>query len=155
MNLYILNVMGAPQGKGRPRFTKGHKPYTPAKTRAYEEQIARLWHKEYGYTMLDGYLGLEIIACFGLNKTDSHKTKERKILGQLRPDKKPDGDNIIKIVADALNGVAYHDDKQITTMYCRKIYGHEPHVEIRLHADTEEGLNDDSSKYFGLHTDRP
>lgn len=36
--------------------------------------------------------------------------------------KKPDADNIIKIIADALNGVAYNDDKQIVMCSCGKYY---------------------------------
>ena len=37
--------------------------------------------------------------------------------------KKPDSDNILKAVADALNGVAYHDDVQVLDMHITKIYG--------------------------------
>lgn len=33
---------------------------------------------------------------------------------------KPDADNIAKLVMDALNGIAYKDDKQITELYVRK-----------------------------------
>lgn len=36
--------------------------------------------------------------------------------------KKPDVDNIVKIVADALNGVAYHDDTQIVSVLAKKVY---------------------------------
>ena len=36
--------------------------------------------------------------------------------------KKPDADNIIKIIADALNGVAYNDYKQIFMCSCEKYY---------------------------------
>lgn len=39
-----------------------------------------------------------------------------------RPDKKPDIDNILKIVLDGLNGVAYADDKQVIEVRCRKFY---------------------------------
>lgn len=39
-----------------------------------------------------------------------------------RPDKKPDIDNVLKVVLDALNGVAYEDDKQVVEVRCRKWY---------------------------------
>ena len=40
----------------------------------------------------------------------------------LRPDKKPDMDNILKAVLDALNKVAYEDDKQVVELIGRKYY---------------------------------
>lgn len=39
-----------------------------------------------------------------------------------RPDKKPDADNILKAVLDALNGVAYEDDRQVVEVLCIKKY---------------------------------
>ena len=37
--------------------------------------------------------------------------------GRLFPTKKPDADNIIKVILDALNGLAYRDDSQICMVY--------------------------------------
>lgn len=39
------------------------------------------------------------------------------INGYVFPTKKPDGDNIIKAILDALNGAAYRDDSQICRVY--------------------------------------
>ena len=33
--------------------------------------------------------------------------------GEIMPTKRPDGDNVIKVVLDALNGVAFHEDGQV------------------------------------------
>ena len=35
----LFRVNGEPQGKGRPRFTRGGTTYTPQKTKRYEQQI--------------------------------------------------------------------------------------------------------------------
>lgn len=35
---------------------------------------------------------------------------------------KPDIDNILKVVLDGLNGIAYEDDKQVTMTQCKKVY---------------------------------
>ena len=48
------------------------------------------------------------------------------------PTKKPDSDNIIKIILDALNGVCYHDDSQICKIYFEKKYSEIPKVEITI-----------------------
>lgn len=44
------------------------------------------------------------------------------ILPLILPLKKPDMDNIVKVVADALNGVAYNDDTQIVLVSAKKAY---------------------------------
>ena len=41
---------------------------------------------------------------------------------EIRPTKKPDNDNIAKIILDALNGVAYQDDKQVVSLQVEKYY---------------------------------
>jgi Holliday junction resolvase RusA-like endonuclease len=50
--------------------------------------------------------------------------------GELRPVKKPDMDNVLKVVADALNSVAYRDDTQIVDCQLRKFYDKQPRVEV-------------------------
>lgn len=46
--------------------------------------------------------------------------------------KKPDSDNIIKIVLDGLNKVAYHDDAQICKLSFEKKYSEIPRVEVKI-----------------------
>ena len=45
--------------------------------------------------------------------------------GDTLPQKKPDADNIAKVVLDALNGVAYEDDKQVVRVTISKVYSFE------------------------------
>lgn len=47
-----------------------------------------------------------------------------------------DGDNYLKAVMDALIGICYVDDRQITDFSGRKIFGN-PHVEIELEEITQ------------------
>ena len=44
------------------------------------------------------------------------------LTGKIWPAKKPDSDNIAKVVLDALNGIAYHDDTQIVMVVAKKVY---------------------------------
>ena len=62
------------------------------------------------------------------------------LAGRTLPTKKPDADNVMKIILDALNGVAYEDDRQIVALAIRKTYGEKPgvRVEIRTIASEEE-----------------
>ena len=61
-----------------------------------------------------------------------------KLNNELRPNKKPDIDNVIKLVADALNEVAYKDDAQIIELECRKFYSDIARMEITLEDLNEE-----------------
>ncbi len=67
------------------------------------------------------------------------KKKQMMANGEERPTKKPDIDNVVKVYADALNHLAYHDDSQVVSITCEKYYSEEPRVEVIL-SDTEEEL---------------
>ena len=75
---------------------------------------------------------MDIKAFFKIPKSTSKKQKERMLTGEIRPTKKPDMDNIVKAVADALNGIAYEDDKQIIECSIKKYYTEEERIEVEI-----------------------
>ena len=122
-----FTIEGEPQGKARPRVTRGGKhTYTPKKTKDYQGLVQMLAPKEY----LEGPLKMEIIAYFKIPKSKSKKIKALMESGDIRPTKKPDYDNIGKIIADSLNGISYKDDSQIVRGTVEKWYSYEPRVEV-------------------------
>ena len=63
----------------------------------------------------------------------TNKAKKAEMLtGKIRPLVKPDFDNVVKAVCDALNGIAYDDDKQIVEARVMKFYSDNPRVEIAI-----------------------
>ncbi len=126
-------VEGEPEGKGRPRVTK-HGTYTPKKTKVYEERVQWAYrHAADGFRFGDiEMIKLEITAYYGIAKSKTKTMKKLMKEGKVRPTKKPDTDNVIKVVADALNGIAYRDDAQIVDTVCRKYFSEEPRVEVTL-----------------------
>ena len=54
----------------------------------------------------------------------------------IRPTKKPDWDNIGKVVADSLNQVAYRDDAQVVDSQVRKFYSDQPRIEVTIQVAT-------------------
>ena len=126
-------VEGKPEGKARPRVTtKGGfaRAYTPEKTRKYEKRIA----DEYLYSGGEMYpedapIHMIILAYFAPPKSASKKRRE-DLLEHGRPMTKPDIDNIAKAVLDALNGVAYKDDKQVTDLLMHKYYGEQEGIKV-------------------------
>lgn len=125
-----LEVEGDPVAKGRPRFFNG-KTITPAKTSNYENYVKELFiiNKQ---PKLDGYIKATINAFFSIPKSTSKKKALLMASGDIRPTKKPDLDNIAKIILDALNKLAYDDDSQIVELTINKFYSDDPRVYLRL-----------------------
>ena len=128
-----FTVLGEPKGKGRPRFsTQTGRAFTPKQTVNYETLV----HTEYmvqckGFRFPDdAMLDMRIMAYYGVPKSVSKKKKALMLEGKIRPTKKPDMDNVMKVVADSLNQVAYKDDTQIVDAQCRKFYSVKPRIEV-------------------------
>lgn len=117
-------VEGEPQGKARPRFSRrSGTVYTPAKTAKYEKQIKAAFLAAGGETFpIDSYVSVTVNAYFSIPKSYMKGKRLACKHNISRPAKKPDIDNILKAVLDALNGVAYEDDKQVIEVTCRKWY---------------------------------
>ena len=131
-----FELNGEPRGKQRPRVANGH-AYTPQQTREYEDELRWAWRTCSHLIRFQGYVQMKVIAWYGIPKSARKTDKERMYLGEIRPTRKPDVDNILKIVADALNGLAYEDDKQINAVMVEKRYAITPSVDVWL---TDEGL---------------
>ena len=78
----------------------------------------------------DSQLELFVKAYYKIPKSASKEKKAAMLSEQIRPTKKPDGDNILKVVADALNGVCYKDDKNLVSMSVEKFYSDMPRIEV-------------------------
>lgn len=117
-------VKGKPQGKKRPRFSSiSHTIYTPSETQTYEHQIAMAFKAGGGRCIPTGQcVAVAVTAFFPVPKSYGKGKRKACIEGDIRPDKKPDIDNVLKVVLDALNGLAYDDDKQVIEAICRKYY---------------------------------
>ena len=133
-----FEVPGSPIGQGRPKFStiNGHaKAYDPEKSRnykAYVRMLATQAMQETGFERIDGPCNLVIQAYFEVPKSKSKKFREAALSGLEYPTKKPDIDNIIKAIQDALNGLAYKDDALIVKLGVVKLYSEIPRVEVTL-----------------------
>jgi Holliday junction resolvase RusA-like endonuclease len=138
MTSVSFTIPGPPKGKARPRVVSGH-AFTPNDTVVYENAV-RMAYKAAGGGMMEGPLAMVVIACFQPPKSVSKKKLAAMLAGEIRPTKKPDTDNVLKIVADALNGVAYRDDAEIVSAHVAKVYEREPRVIVRVFkiADADE-----------------
>lgn len=131
----MITIYGEPRGKGRPKFANKGKfvtTYTPKETASYENLIKVEYREQGGKYYPDNPLTCTIYAFYSIPKSTSKKKQELMKSKDIRPTKKPDVDNIAKVVLDALNGVAYRDDTQITDLIVRKYYSEVPRLDIEI-----------------------
>ncbi len=128
----IFTVEGKIKGKERPRFSRGH-TYTPKATIEAERAIKKAYRSN-STCCLESFVRIEIYAFFKMRKSYTKK-KARECLENVYCDLMPDADNIAKTVCDALNGVAYVDDKQVVECVVVKKWTEE---EERLEIEVSE-----------------
>lgn len=58
--------------------------------------------------------------------------------GEKFPTRKPDADNIVKAVLDALNGSAYYDDAQVIEITVRKLFSFDEGLTVTVGAVSED-----------------
>ena len=108
-----FTVPGEPKAKARPRMTTTGIAYTPKKTVEYENWVKQCYLIEQKGKKLEGQIKAEIAAYFTIPKSTSKKKRKKMTNYLIRPTKKPDTDNVAKIILDSLNSIAYDDDKQV------------------------------------------
>lgn len=112
-----FDVFGKVRGKGRPRFTRGGRPYTPKATRDYERAIREAFENAHGRPP-EPFSG-PIAVCIMTYRQLPNSAPKSVISEQ--DTHKPDIDNVAKIVLDALNGVAWKDDAQVVSLTVSKL----------------------------------
>lgn len=123
-----FTIPGKPQGKARARTyhtSSGVRTVTPEKTVLYENLIKGSYLIKYKKRMFDQDQPLIVMieAVFEPPRSASKKKQQEMIEKKLFPTKKPDSDNIAKVVLDAMNGTVYPDDKQVIGLIVQKVYG--------------------------------
>lgn len=127
-----FTVAGNPFGKQRPRHMKNGHTYTPTETRERERLFAAAYRQQCKGRRFspDAFLEMQVLAYMKIPKSASESKRKKMLAGELRPTVKPDWDNIGKLAADALNGIAYDDDKSIVDATVRKFYSTEPRTVV-------------------------
>jgi Holliday junction resolvase RusA-like endonuclease len=134
---------GEAVGKGRPRvkiLRKGDKVfpqlYTPEKTKAFEEALRFefLAQNCEQTPVFEKDIPLQMSLTIGVAIPKSYPKKKHALCRDrvLAPTGKPDIDNVIKSVADSLNGEAFADDSQLVRIYAERFYSEEPFVEVEI-----------------------
>ncbi len=113
-------VMGA---GGRPIMTH----HTPEKTENYEALVKYAGHQAMnGNPPTDQAVAIDLQLFVVPPASWSQKKRRDALEDRIRPTTKPDADNVLKAIADGLNGIVWADDKQMTDVIIRKRYAETP-----------------------------
>lgn len=123
-----FEIPGRIAGKGRPRavvIAGRPRLHTPARTRTAEDRVRDAWR-----AAGSPYLGETPIALtveLYEQRPATHFTTKGDLSAEGRrkkyPARKPDLDNVLKLIGDALNGCMWRDDAQIVTVHVARVWG--------------------------------
>ena len=111
MTSFELTLPVAAQTKQRPRFGRSRE-HTPWETRNWEEQLAWQFIERHGRPRLTCPVRVELF--FGGVQANQ------------------DIDNLAKSCLDALNGIAFEDDRQVVELVARKASWRTPQTAITI-----------------------
>lgn len=135
-----FSILGAPTGKGRPRFYRG-RAVTPKKTRDYEALVRHEAQQalEHMVQLPDFEAPCEVSIDVYYAVPKSYTKKQRLQIVEsgpwvVRPGK-PDLDDVTKSFLNGMNGIVYRDDVQVVSLRAKKHWceGEElPRVDVKV-----------------------
>jgi Holliday junction resolvase RusA-like endonuclease len=120
---FSLVIDGQPKGQPRPRFTSNGHPYADKKQRLAEGEIRRAWENEGSPRLPDGPLRLSLHLAVARPASHFKRDGSLSAAGEREPwpmRSKPDLDNAIKLVLDALGTLAFRDDVRFVDVHATR-----------------------------------
>lgn len=131
-------IPGTPVGKGRPKFARRGNftvAYTPEKTASYENLVkVKAEEAMKGRPAIDGAVAVTIWLWVTPPASWSQKKQRQALSHEILPTSKPDVDNVIKGIFDAMNEIVWKDDKQAVDVSIRKRYSETARATVEVRA---------------------
>lgn len=128
-----FEIQGVAEPKGRPRFSRHGRSvhtYTPDKTKQFERWFQ---HKSDPYKpAVPLELPVALDVRFYLPAPKRIKVKDEDFLEHVPVVVKPDLDNLLKGVMDAMNKIFWKDDNQVYRFTSEKFYSSRPRICVRV-----------------------
>lgn len=128
---FTIHIHGNPAGKGRARFGHG-RTFTPKETVMAENDIRAAW-KAVGAPRLEGPIALDVELYVTRPKAHYAVSGALSAVGRRMPrpsNRKPDLDNAVKLIMDALNTRAWADDVQVVELFVGRAWADVPQTTI-------------------------
>jgi Holliday junction resolvase RusA-like endonuclease len=120
-------VSGEPTAKGRPRATRRGFVYTPAKTRRYEAHARLAAQFAMGNRPpIEAPVRLELLVELPIPSSWSMRRRAAAVTGDIVPTSRPDVDNFLKAIFDAITNIVVVDDAQIVDVCATKKFSIAP-----------------------------
>lgn len=129
-----IKIPMRPMSKDRPRFVNGH-CYTSERTKFAEDAIGWLVKEQMvkqSLPIMNKPISMSLEFGFKLPKNMTKAERDMLKENNFQHIKKPDIDNMCKLVLDSLNKIAYVDDKLIVHLDAIKIFGGEDYIKIKI-----------------------
>lgn len=130
-----FTVYGEPVAQGRPRASTVNgqvRMYDPAKSKDFKKYVKLVASQHRPESLITGPVAMKV----KIYKPSLKNFSKKKVLaaekGDLRPLTKPDVDNYVKGVKDALKSVIWKDDSQVVDLHISKWYSETPRIEITI-----------------------
>lgn len=129
-----IEINEVPIPASRPRVSRFRtfysEPYNSYKT-LLKQKIIECMPKR-SFPVYEQYKPLKLHIVFYMPIPKSISKKKAKTMVGKPHTKKPDNDNLLKSVLDAMNNIVYHDDGQVSCINVYKVYSDEPKTVIQV-----------------------
>ena len=131
--LFEASFQIVPVPQGRPRMCRvgsGVRAVDPPKSRIYKETLQQMAKMAKPQMITDTPLNIVLQFVLPVPSSWSKKKQAKALAGEIVPQGKPDLDNLIKAVLDAMNDIVWEDDSAIVEVAANKVYGDTPLVRM-------------------------
>lgn len=125
------------RARGGPSGTQHFTPPKQRNTMAALRIAAQQAMREHEEAVFDVPLRMDLRAEFPIPKSMTKRDRPLALVGAIRPGKRPDIDNLYKIVADALNTIVFRDDALIVDAALHKFYSEQPKIVVTVRPVTQ------------------
>lgn len=91
-------------------------------------------------TPICGPLQMDISFYLKIPKSTSKAKRKQMLNGKIKHIKKPDVDNLVRPIFNALAKIVYNDDSQLCNVNISKYYSDNPRIVVKI-SDLEDSIN--------------
>ena len=141
MIAFTLPIVPTAQARARHGVVNGHSvTFKSDRQKANEQSLDGLLSRYAPAAPMSGAVALEFIAVFPPPRSASKKAREAMLRGTEPHTKKPDLDNLVKQLKDAMTRLQFWcDDRQVVRISCEKRYGEVGEWRVAVAEATQKG----------------